>query len=379
MSAYNIKNLLTALTSRFRWSIPANIAIAVLVTATVASAQSRWTLGPFAKVDSANPCLHPGLASHFVCPVRGTAVGWEAKDVFNPAAVVHEGKVHLLYRAQDSIGKPFGTSRIGLAWSADGTIFRKHSAPVLYPDNDFMKIYEWEGGCEDPRIVLKGEGGYVMTYTAYDGRLARLAIATSSDLVHWEKKGLAFDRAMDGKYRDTWSKSGSIVTEKRGDSLVAVRIGGLYWMYWGESNIFLATSEDLIRWTPLETGDGHLAVALMTRDHSFDSRLVEPGPPALLTEAGILLIYNSCNDTKEGDPGLPSGTYSAGQALFSREDPRKLVDRTASYFFHPEKKYELVGQVNSVCFLEGLVHFKGHWFLYYGTADSRIAVAVNTP
>jgi predicted GH43/DUF377 family glycosyl hydrolase len=218
-----------------------------------------------------------------------------------------------------------------------------------------------------------------MTYTAYDGKLARLAIATSLDLLHWEKKGLAFDRARNGKYRDTWTKSGSIVTEQRGDSLVAVSIGGLYWMYWGETNIFLATSEDLIHWNPLEMDDGHLTVALSPRNHSFDSRLVEPGPPALLTEAGIVLIYNSCNDKEEGDPGLPAGTYSAGQALFSRDDPRKLLDRTESYFFRPEKKYELVGQVNSVCFLEGLVHFKGHWFIYYGTADSRIAVAVTTP
>ena len=29
-----------------------------------------------------------------------------------------------------------------------------------------------------------------------------------------------------------------------------------------------------------------------------------------------------------------------------------------------------------MCFLEGLVYFKGRWFLYYGTADSKIAVAV---
>jgi hypothetical protein len=29
-----------------------------------------------------------------------------------------------------------------------------------------------------------------------------------------------------------------------------------------------------------------------------------------------------------------------------------------------------------VCFLEALANFNGKWFLYYGTADSKIAVAV---
>jgi predicted GH43/DUF377 family glycosyl hydrolase len=306
-------------------------------------------------------------------------VSWEAKDVFNPAAVVRRGKIYLLYRAQDSIGRPAGTSRIGLAWSDDGTKFKRHPTPILYPDNDFMKRYEWEGGCEDPRIVQDEKGGYVMTYTAFDSKLARLAIATSTDLVHWKKQGLAFDRVQAGKYRDTWSKSGSIVTKEKDYNLVAARIGGRFWMYWGESNIFAATSEDLTHWKPVERSDGQLAVALRPRDDSFDSGLVEPGPPALLTEAGIVLIYNSSNRNTGGDPGLSAGTYAAGQALFSKDDPLLLLDRTVNYFFHPEKKYELVGQVNNVCFLEGLVHFKSRWLLYYGTADSWIAVAVEKP
>ena len=35
-----------------------------------------------------------------------------------------------------------------------------------------------------------------------------------------------------------------------------------------------------------------------------------------------------------------------------------------------------MGQVNRVCFVEGLVNYKSKWFLYYGTGDSKIAVAV---
>jgi predicted GH43/DUF377 family glycosyl hydrolase len=104
--------------------------------------------------------------------------------------------------------------------------------------------------------------------------------------------------------------------------------------------------------------------------------LVEPGPYALLKDEGILLIYNASNAANFNDPKLPEFTYAAGQALFDKAQPYKLLDRTESYFIHPDKDYEKIGEVNEVCFVEGLVFFKDQWFLYYGTADSKIAVAV---
>jgi predicted GH43/DUF377 family glycosyl hydrolase len=107
----------------------------------------------------------------------------------------------------------------------------------------------------------------------------------------------------------------------------------------------------------------------------FDSRIVEPGPYALVKDEGILLIYNGSNAANFNDPGLPKFTYAAGQALFDKDEPYKLIDRLENYFIHPDKDYEKVGEVNEVCFVEGLVYFKNKWFLYYGTADSKIAVA----
>jgi predicted GH43/DUF377 family glycosyl hydrolase len=95
-----------------------------------------------------------------------------------------------------------------------------------------------------------------------------------------------------------------------------------------------------------------------------------------MTDKGILLIYNSSNAANFNDPNLPKFTYAAAQALFDKTQPYKLLDRTESYFIHPDKDYEKIGEVNEVCFVEGLVFFKDQWFLYYGTADSKIAVAV---
>ena len=133
---------------------------------------SAWLL-PFNKLDSVNPVMQPGNLS-FIDPVQKILVKWEAKNVFNAAVVVKNDTLFILYRAQDSAG----CSRIGLAKSIDGIHFERYASPVLYPDNDAYKKYEWPGGCEDPRLIEDSAGVYYITYTAYDGKIARLMIAT---------------------------------------------------------------------------------------------------------------------------------------------------------------------------------------------------------
>lgn len=337
---------------------------------TNADSNIDWALLPFVKIDSVNPVLEAG-DNTFACPVLKTNVRWEEKDVFNPAAVVRDGKIHLLYRAEDNIGKFSGTSRIGLAISEDGLHFEKMREPVLYPDNDSLMVYEWEGGIEDPRIIESKDGIYILTYTAYDGKIARLLLATSPDLVHWTKHG----RVLQGRYGDSWSKSGAIVGRRHGEKIIAEKINDRYWMYFGDTDLFIATSDDLIHWDPVEEG-GKLKSVLRPREGYFDSRLVESGPYALLKDDGILLLYNGMNHDSIGDSAIARGAYCGGQVLFDRNDPTRVVKRLEKDFIRPDKPYEITGQVNLVCFLEGLVPFKGKWFLYYGTADSKIAVAV---
>jgi predicted GH43/DUF377 family glycosyl hydrolase len=235
-----------------------------------------------------------------------------------------------------------------------------------------MKEYEWEGGIEDPRIILREDGTYFLTYTAYDGKLARLCIASSKDLVHWTKHGLIIN----GKYKDTWSKSGAVVGKREGGGIIAQKINGKYWMYFGDTDLFLASSDDLVAWQPIEE-NGKLKSVLHPRKGYFDSRLVESGSFALATEKGIVLMYNGMNLEKGGDPAIEADAYCSGQALFDSNDPSRLIDRLEKNFLAPDKKYELEGQVHRVCFIEGMVPFKGKWFLYYGTADSKIAVAVS--
>lgn len=346
-----------------------------------------WMLGPFEKNDAVNPVLNPNAEATFYCPIRQDTVRWEEKDVFNPAAVVRNNQVHLLYRAEDTVGKYNDTSRIGLASSKDGFSFMRNPQPVFYPDNDNLIDIEWEGGCEDPRVVEDSNGTYYMTYTAYNGDKARLCIATSTDLLNWEKHGSVFKDTEGGKFAKIWSKSGSIIVRANDSKLVAEKIDGKYWMLFGESNIYAATSDNLIDWTPIKETDptkqtydslrNHEAfkVVFAPREGKFDSYLVESGPPAIITEKGIVFIYNCRNDEEKGDKSLAGGAYTAGQVLLDASNPLKVLARSDTPFFKPDRPYEISGQVNNVSFLEGLVPFNGKWFLYYGTADSKIAVA----
>ena len=328
-----------------------------------------WPLLNFAKVDSLNPILQPSNSQIFNCPVSQSTVLWEEKNVLNPSAIVREGKVYLIYRAQDKKM----TSRLGLAISDDGLHFVKQPEPILFPGEDSSKKYEWPGGIEDPRVIETEEGSYIMTYTSYDGKTARLCLASSKDLKGWTKHGLVLHGE---KYKNTWSKSGAIIARKSGDKIIATKIKGKYWMYFGDTDLFIATSDDLIHWEIAENAESKKMISVLhPRAGYFDSRLVEPGPYALIRDEGILLIYNGSNAANFNDSTQPKFTYSAGQALFAKDQPYKLIARTDTSFIRPDKPYEKIGEVNEVCFVEGLVHFKNKWFLYYGTADSKIAVA----
>jgi predicted GH43/DUF377 family glycosyl hydrolase len=180
------------------------------------------------------------------------------------------------------------------------------------------------------------------------------------------------------QYAEHWSKSGAVVCRREGERIIATKVNGKYWMYFGDTDLFLAYSEDGYNWLPaLNEENGEMISVLHPRPGYFDSRLVEPGPYALLTEHGIVMIYNASNAASYADPELPKFAYAAGQVLFDAEKPWLIKDRSSDYFIHPEKPYEISGEVNQVCFVEGLVHYNDRWYLYYGTADSRIAVAVS--
>ena len=274
--------------------------------------------------------------------------GFEAAGTFNPAVIRAGNRYVMLYRAQDAKG----ISRLGYASSTDGVTFTRDAAPVLSPEAD----YERGGGVEDPRLV-QVEELYYLTYTAYNGKDAQLALATSPDLRHWQRKGVILP-AYKGRWNVHWTKAGAILPQ---------RIGGRYWMYYmadaqgASDQTGVAFSTDLTTW--------HEALdhpVLPRRPGRFDSRVVEPGPPPIVTPDGVLLLYNGADDRL---------VYRTGWALFDRDDPTKLVARCDQPLFEPTTDWEKVGQVPNVVFVEGLVAEPGRWLVYYGAADKHIGAA----
>ena len=341
-----------------------------------------WAITGFERPEGVNPVLSPIEESTFHSEMNNEEVAWESNDVFNPAAAVMGDSIYVLYRAEDKSGKGIGerTSRIGLARSANGFDMNRLSKPVLYPASDDQKEYEWPGGCEDPRVAVTEDGTYVMFYTQWNTKVPRLAVATSKNLKDWKKHGPAFEEAYDGKYLDRFSKSASVVTElKRDNGLVITRVNGEYLMYWGEKNFHAATSTDLINWKPVEDKNGELLTLMSPRKGYFDSQLTECGPPAVLTDDGILVMYNGKNlQGPDGDQDYTANTYSAGQALFDKDNPMQLKDRLDDPFLVPTASFEKSGQYPAgTVFIEGLVYFKDKWYLYYGGADSRVGVVVS--
>lgn len=308
--------------------------VLLLASGLLLSAQN-WTLGSWTR-GSNEPIISP----------RGD--GWESAGTFNPAVILHHGKFVMLYRAQDKNG----TSRLGYAESTDGLHFDRRSQPVLSPQAD----YEKDGGVEDPRLVKFGDT-YYLTYTGYNKTDAQLCLATSSDLVHWQRRGVILP-AYKGNWNTGWTKSGAIVPEK---------INGKYWMYFlGTSadktdQVGLAYSTDLLHWTEA-TG----VPVLPRRAGRFDSRVVEPGPPPMVTKDGIVLIYNAADDNL---------VYRTAIAVFDRSDPGKVIWRSEQPVFLPERDWEKVGQVPNVVFVEGMVRQRRRYLFYYGAADKYIGLA----
>src|SRR5206468_8554078 len=135
---------------------------------------------------------------------------------------------------------------------------------------------------------------YYLTYTGYNKKDAQLCLATSKDLIHWERKGVILP-AYKGNWNVGWTKSGAILPEK---------INGKYWMYFlGTSadktdQTGLAYSSDLIHWT-----EATQQPVLPKRAGKFDSRVVEPGPPPIVSGGKISLVYNGAYGQPVYRPG----------------------------------------------------------------------------
>jgi predicted GH43/DUF377 family glycosyl hydrolase len=260
---------------------------------------------------------------------------FEAAAVYNPCAAVLHGKVYLIYRAEQHYYSKY-ISSLCLAISSDGIHFEKYkNNPIIKPTRP-----EEKRGCEDPRIARIGQSFY-LTYTAYDGDVVGVALATSKDLIHWKKRGI-------------------ILKNHKSAQILEQSVSGEFLMLVGDSKILVARSRDLVNWTidkkPL----------LLPRKKMFDSKLVEVGPAPVAHNGKLLLIYNSADNNNH---------YHPSYCLLDRKNPTKVLYRHSRALASPQTYAEMYGKVNYVIFIESLVQFKNKYLLYYGAADKSVCLA----
>lgn len=307
---------------------------------------------------------------------------FDGQAVLNPTCVEIDGVTHMFYRG---VRQGDMVSSIGYCQLVDNKVVKRIDQPVLFPEYDYEKK-----GVEDPRIVFL-DGIYYLFYTAYDGKNAIFAYATSTDLVNFTKHGVISPRityaeagrlfgcsktGVREKYfffesyiKDRqggdillWEKDAFIFPKKINNKFALVHrvLPGIQVIYFDD---FKELTDDYWRAYLKDLG----RYVMLDSEYRFESRNVGGGCPPIETRDGWLLIYHAVEDSHVGR------IYHAAAALFDLDDPTKVIARMKEPLFSPSQRWEKKGDVNNVVFPTGTVIKDGRLYIYYGAADKRIA------
>jgi len=290
---------------------------------------------------------------------------WESKATFNPTAFLHDGKVHIIYRA---IGET-DNSVLGYAESPDGVkISSSFPRPVYYhfmrgaPDTKLSPIsYSsgggWGGGCEDPRVTLLGDRLY-MIYTAFDGwgsvRMALTSISLEDFMDkcwNWRdpilisppheihKNWVLFPEKINGKFAILHAISPTIMIDYV-DSLDDFD-GKTYLRSVHQSSPLWAARDRLTRGV---------------------------GPAPIKTKYGWLVLYHKMERHE-------THRYKLWAMILDERDPTKVLYNSSQPILEPDEWYENEGYKSGVVYSCGAVVKNGQLFVYYGGADKVSCVA----
>jgi predicted GH43/DUF377 family glycosyl hydrolase len=313
---------------------------------------------------------------------------FENNGVLNPGIYQDGNSVHIFYRAVAN----GNYSTIGYA-KADGplNIVDRLKHPLINIEFDYEKH-----GTEDPRIV-KIEDAFYITYTAYNGINAMGALAVSSDMKHFEKKGIFtppvnykdykyhLEHCNQGKLNPKYYHYYNLFAEigladethrllRDKDVLLFPRkINGKFAMLhriWpGIQIVYFNDWADLTKPFWEEYLKDLTAHIVLDPKYKFEVNYLGAGCPPIETKEGWLLIYHGVCETTIGK------TYHAAAALLQLEKPEIEISRLPYPLFSPTEKWEKEGVVNHVVFPTGTALFGDDLYIYYGSADDKIAVA----
>ena len=304
---------------------------------------------------------------------------WESEAVFNPGAVLYDGRVHLFYRALGSDGM----SRIGYASSKDGVHFDDRlSYPVFVAESvtdakghfpytsPARLVYDqaryasgggW-GGCEDARAV-EIEGRIYLTFNMFNGWHSMRVAFTSIDAKDLMAKHFAWSPfsylSRPGDRQKNW-----VLFPEKFDGKFAI----LHNLDKGDpSHVHIAYVDELDMYktpTQAEAPDVH---TLPDHDVAWHNRTRSASAPPIKTKDGWLLFYHAMD---KNDPGR----YKVGALLLDLKDPTKVLYRSSRPILSPDEWYENDWKPGIV-YASGAIVKDGILFLYYGGGDKRVAVA----
>ena len=308
--------------------------------------------------------------------LQTSSLDFENESVLNPAVWQDGNKVHLFYRAiHDKNQSCIGYCRL------DGPlkIEQKNNTPFLSPEFAYEKH-----GMEDPRIV-KIDELYYLSYVAFDGSNALGALATSTDLINFERQGIIvpqisyadfdlltrYEPALNEKYL-RYNRDANILADKDFVFFPRRINGKLTFLHRIKPDIQITSVNSLaelnnVFWEDyFKHFDEHI---LLAPKYPHEVSYVGAGCPPIETEHGWLLIYHGVKDMVKGYE------YSCCVALMDLDNPLHEIARLPYPLFKPELDYELKGDVDDVCFPTGTALFGDRLYIYYGAADELIACA----
>jgi predicted GH43/DUF377 family glycosyl hydrolase len=288
------------------------------------------------------------LTRHPTNPIITAAdLPYSANTAFNPGATTHDGETILLMRVEDRRG----LSHLTVARSHTGTTgWRIDEAPTLMAEPDLYPEEIW--GIEDPRVTyLEEEQRWVVAYTAYSRAGPLVSLAATEDF-------------------ETFERIGPILPPENKDAaLFPVRFDGRWALIHRPvcgsfgAHMWISYSPDLKHW-------GEHEVLLEARDGGWwDAGKIGLSSPPLRTDLGWLLLYHGVRVTASGS------IYRVGLTLLDLDDPRRVLKRSSEWLLAPSEPYERCGDVGNVVFPCGWTLVDDEIRIYYGAADTSIALA----
>lgn len=232
------------------------------------------------------------------------------------------------------------------------------------------------GGCEDPRVTyIDALGRYVMTYTAFSPRGPRIAVATSEDLVTWDRHGEADFLPHGGLSLDNDdNKDAAFFPEPipcpcgerrfamlhrpltKGTLPADLEVQG------PERTVDPGKESIWISWSTADPKSGSPA-GLATFDHHHQLAVpvndwewlkIGTGAPPVLTPHGWLLVYHGVQSHVQLSTGVRHFVYSAGVMVLAEADPLRIEYRSAFPVLSPQMSAAIRAVPADVVFPTGL-------------------------